>query len=115
MFESRFQVGQLILFGAFGLALTGMLTLMFGPLVVGVVCLVLEHAVAAVGCAFYADAKGYSPLIGLPIGIGLGSMGAFVMVVLPDETKESPLEGHERPAPEALRNARDRDRGYEVL
>src|SRR5262245_36019383 len=91
MFESRFQVAQLILTGAFIFAAFAVLTLMFGPLVVGIVCLVLEHAAAAVGCAIYAGAKGYSPLIGIPIGVSLGVMGGVVLVVLPDESSDDEL------------------------
>lgn len=114
MFESRYQIAQLILGGAFILAALAVLTLMFGPLAVGVVCLVLEHAAAAVGCAVYAHAKGYSPLIGIPIGVALGVVGGIVFVVLPDESKEDEFERQHRMASEAYRNAR-RDPGYEVL
>jgi hypothetical protein len=115
MFESRFQLAQLLLAGAFALAACAILTLMFGPLSVGVVCLVLEHAVAAVGCAVYADAKGYSYLIGIPVGVALGVIGGIAFVVLPDEAPDDELERQHRMAGEAYRNARGRDPGYEVL
>ena len=115
MFESRFQVAQLILTGAFILAALAILTLMFGPIVVGVTCLVLEHIVAAIGCAVYADAKGYPYLIGIPVGVALGFVGGIVFVVLPDEAPDDEFERQHRMASEAYRNARNRDRGYEVL
>lgn len=114
MFESRYQLAQLILGGAFVLLALAILTLMFGPPVVGVVCLVLEHAAAAVGCAVYADAKGYPYLVGVPIGVALGAVGGLAFVVLPDESKEDELERQHRMASEAYRNAK-RDPGYEVL
>jgi hypothetical protein len=115
MFESRYQIAQLILGVAFVLLALAILTLMFGPVVVGVVCLVLEHAVAAVGCAVYADAKGYPYLVGIPIGVALGTVGGLAFVVLPDESKEDEFERQHRMAGEAYRNARNRDPGYEVL
>ena len=115
MFESRYQLAQLVLAGAFVLAAFAIIALMAGLIVVGVVCLVLEHAVAAVGCAVYADAKGYPYLIGIPIGVGLGVVGGLVFVVLPDETPDDELERQHRMASEAYRNARNRDPGYEVL
>jgi hypothetical protein len=114
VFESRYQAAQLVLAGAFVLAALAVLTLMFGPLVIGVTCLVLEHAVAAVACALYADAKGYSYLIGIPIGVALGVVGGLVFVVLPDEAPDDDMERQHRMASEAYRNAK-RDPGYEVL
>ena len=115
MFMSRYQLAQLLLGGAFVFAVLAVLTLMFGPIVVGVVCLLLEHAIAAVGCAVYADAKGYPYLIGIPIGVALGTAGGLAFVVLPDESPDDQMEREHRMADEAYRNARNRDRGYEVL
>ena len=114
MFESRYQLAQLLLAGAFVLAVLAIASLAAGSLVVGVVCLVLEHAVAAVGCAVYADAKGYPYLAGIPIGVALGVVGGLAFLVLPDESKEDEHERQHRMAQEAYRNAR-RDPGYEVL
>jgi hypothetical protein len=115
MFESRLQTAQLCLAAAAVLAVTGVLVFTFGAVPVGVFCLLLEHAAAAVGCALYADSKGYSPLIGVPLGVGLGVMGAIPVLILPDETKENVFERERRLASEAIRNARMRDPGYEVL
>jgi hypothetical protein len=115
MFESRLQTAQLCLAAAAVFAVTGVLVFTFGPVPVGVFCLLLEHAAAAVGCALYADSKGYSPLIGVPLGVGLGVMGSIPVLILPDETKESVFEEQRRLASEAIRNARMRDPGYEVL
>ena len=75
MFENRLQIAQACLAGAGLFALIAVLTLTFGPLVVGVMCLLLEHALAAVGCSFYADSKGYPPIIGIPIGATLWRTG----------------------------------------
>ena len=49
MFEYRYQIAQLCMAAAAVLAVTGVLVLMFGPIAVGVFCLLLEHAAAAVG------------------------------------------------------------------
>ena len=115
MFESRLQTAQLCLAAAALFAVLAALVFMFGAPAVGVLCLLLEHAAAAVGCALYADSKGYSPLMGIPLGVGLGVMGAVPLLVLPDETKENVFERERRLASEAIRNARNRDPGYEVL
>lgn len=115
MFESRFQTAQLFLAGAAIFAVLAALVLTFGPLTVGLACLLLEHGIAAAGCAIYAGAKGYSPLIGIPLGVGLGVMGAVAILVLPDESKEDELERYRRLSQEGVRNARNRDPGYEVL
>lgn len=115
MFESRLQTAQFCLIVGVGFAVIAILTLTFGPLAVGVVCLVLEHAVAAVGCALYADTKGYPPLIGIPIGVGLGVMGAVVILILPDESVDDEFARYRRLSREGVRNARNRDPGYEVL
>jgi uncharacterized membrane protein YgaE (UPF0421/DUF939 family) len=115
MFESRLQTAQFCLAAAALFAVTAVLVFMFGAPAVGVWCLLLEHATAAVGCALYADSKGYSPLIGIPLGVGLGVMGSVMLLILPDETKENVFERERRLASEAIRNARMRDPGYEVL
>lgn len=115
MFESRLQTAQFCLAVAGLFAVIGILTLSFGPIVIGIVCLLLEHAAAAVGCALYADSKGYPPLIGIPIGVGFGVIGGIMLAVLPDESREDEFERHRRLSSEALRNARNRDPGYEVL
>lgn len=115
MFESRLQIAQAFLAASGAFAVIAMLVLSFGPLPVGIVCLLLEHGIAAVGCALYANAKGYSPLIGIPFGVGLGVMGAVAVLVLPDESKDDELERYRRLSQEGVRNARNRDLGYEVL
>jgi hypothetical protein len=115
MFESRLQTAESFLAVAAVFAVTAALVLSFGPLPVGIACLLLEHALAAVGCALYAATKGYSPLIGIPLGVGLGVMGAVAILVLPDESKDDETERHQRLAQEGIRNARNRDPGYEVL
>ena len=115
MFESRLQTAQMCLAGAAVFAVLAALVLTFGPLPVGIACLLLEHGIAAVGCALYADAKGYSPLVGIPLGVGLGVMGAVAILVLPDESKDDEVERYRRLSQEGVRNARSRDPGYEVL
>jgi hypothetical protein len=115
MFESRLQIAQVFLAIAGVFAVTGILVFIFGPLVVGIMCLLLEHAAAAAGCAYYANSKGYPLLIGIPVGIGFGVMGAVVLLALPDESNEDLMERHRRLSSEAVRNARNRDPGYEVL
>ena len=111
---SRYQLAQLIFGGAFVFAALAVLAFVLRAPALGVVCLVLEHALAAAGCAVYADAKGYPYLIGIPIGVALGTVGGLAFVVLPDESKEDEFERQHRMAGEAYRNAR-RDPGYEVL
>lgn len=115
MFESRLQTAESWLAVAAVFAVTAALVLSFGSLPVGICCLLLEHAAAAVGCALYAETKGYSPLIGIPIGIGLGVMGAVAILVLPDESKDDEMERQQRMAQEGIWNARNRDPGYEIL
>ena len=115
MFESRLQTAQFCLAVGALFAVIAILTLTFGPLTVGVVCLVLEHAAAAVGCALYADTKGYPPLIGIPIGVGLGVMGAVLILILPDEATDDEFARYRKLSSEGVRNARNRDPGYEVL
>jgi hypothetical protein len=115
MFESRHQTAQFCL--AFGglFAVLAVASFLSRSILLGVTCLIIEHAAAAVGCALYAGAKGYSSVIGIPVGIGLGAMGGVVMAVLPDETVEDPFDDPDRDASEAIKNARQRDPGYEVL
>jgi hypothetical protein len=115
MFESRLQTAEMCLGAAALFAVLAALVLSFGPLSVGIACLLLEHGIAAAGCAIYADAKGYSPLIGIPLGVGLGVMGAIAILVLPDESEDDELERYRRLSQEGVRNARNRDPGYEVL
>jgi hypothetical protein len=115
MFESRLQIAQVFMAGSFILTGVGILTLIFGSIVVGVFCIVVAHAASAAGCYFHADVKGYPPLIGLPIGVNFGVMGGVVMYVLPDETVESTYELERRLAQGGIENARNRDKGYEVL
>jgi hypothetical protein len=115
MFESRLQASQFVLAvaGLFAVAAIG--CFMAESVLVGVTCLVLEHAVAAVGCALFADSKNYPARIGVPIGVGLGVMGALAVAVLPDQTRENRFARHEWLASEGIKNARQRDPGYEVL
>jgi hypothetical protein len=115
MFESRLQIAQVFMLLSLILTLTGVLVLFFGPIVVGVFCLVLGYFCAATGCYFHAEAMGYPPLIGIPIGIIFGVFGAVVMMILPDETEQSTYEIDRELASEAIKNARKRDKGYEVL
>ena len=49
MFESRLQTAQLCLAAAALFAVLAALVFMFGAAAVGVLCLLLEHAAAAVG------------------------------------------------------------------
>jgi hypothetical protein len=112
---SRYQLAQLIFGGAFVFAALAVLAFVLRAPALGVVCLVLEHALAAAGCAVYADAKGYSYLIGIPVGVALGTVGGLAFVVLPDETPDDQMERDHKMAEEAYRNARNRDPGYEVL
>jgi hypothetical protein len=115
MFESRLQVAQVFMAASFILTAIGILTLIFGSIVVGVFCIVLAHASSAAGCYFHAEVKAYPPLIGIPIGVAFGVMGGLIMYVLPDEAKETPMELERRLAREGIENARRRDKGYEVL
>jgi hypothetical protein len=115
MFESRLQVAQLLLFAA-GLALgAAILGFATNLVVVGVFFLIVEHAVAAIGCALYAGSKGYVPLIGVPMGIALGVAGGLMILILPDELEDDTLARQIRLAGGGLKNARNRDPGYEVL
>jgi hypothetical protein len=114
MFESRLQLAQFFLIGAglcIGAAIIGFLS---HTIVVGLFFLFFEHVLAAIGCFVYAEDKGYPPIIGLPIGIGLGVMGAALIAVLPDESDDGELARKLRLSRGAEENAR-RDPGYEVL
>ena len=115
MFESRMQTAQACLFLAGILEGAAILTLIFGSVAVGIFLLVVSHAGAAVGNYFYADAKGYPPLVGIPLGVGFGVASAVIYAMLPDETVESTFESERRLAAEGVKNARRRDKGYEVL
>jgi hypothetical protein len=115
MFESRLQVSQVFLGLSAILVFIAIPTLMFGSIAVAIFCLVLSHASAAAGCYVYAETKGYPPLLGIPIGVGLGVMGSVIILILPDETAESPFAAERKFGEEGLKNARKRDKGYEVL
>jgi predicted MFS family arabinose efflux permease len=115
MFESRIQVAQVFEALAFVLEMIGIPTTLYGPAAVGVFCIVLAHASAAIGCYIHAEAKGYPPLIGIPIGVIFGMGGAIAMSILPDDTRPDTLALDRRFAEEGIENARRRDKGYEVL
>lgn len=115
MFESRLQTAQACLFLAGILEGVAILTFIFGSVAVGIFLLVLSHDGAATGNYFYADSKGYPPLIGIPLGVAFGVASAIIYAMLPDETVESTYASERRLAAEGIRNARQRDKGYEVL
>jgi hypothetical protein len=116
VFESRLQTAQAWLLVGLILAMIGSVILWLGPAAVGVFCLVLQSAAAAAGCYLYADVKGYPGLIGIPIGVGLGVMGALVIRILPDQTDANQRERQDRLAREGFKASRRRkDPGYEVL
>jgi hypothetical protein len=114
MFESRHQTAQVFLAAGLLFALLAMISFLSRSLLLGITCLVLEHALAAVGCALFADARGYPTLLGIPFGVALGVMGFVVLAALPDESPEEERHPDES-AREGIRNARQRDPGYEVL
>ena len=116
MFESRMQTAQAWLLVAFILAAIGSMVLWLGSAAVGVFCIVLHAGAAAAGCYLYASEKGYPGLLGIPIGVGLGVMGALLLLILPDQTDEKRRERHERLARKGFKPSRRRkDPGYEVL
>ena len=115
MFESRLQVAQVFLFLSFLLSFIAILTFVFGAAVVAIFCLVLGHASAAAGCYVYADVKGYPGLIGIPIGVALGCVGAVCIMIMPDQTEESAIAEEKRLAKIGMRKTRRKDPGYEVL
>jgi hypothetical protein len=115
MFLSRLQIAQLFLGPSAVLTLLAILSLGWGPLVVGIFCLVLAHVTAAIGCYISAEDKGYPPILGIPVGLGLGVMGSLIFVILPDETARDVYAGERRIGRHGVENARRRDRGYEVL
>jgi len=115
MFESRLQTAQACLFLAGILEGVAILTFIFGSIAVAIFLLVVSHAGAALGNYFYADSKGYPPLIGIPLGVGFGVASAVIYAMLPDETVESTFASDRRLAAEGVKNARKRDKGYEVL
>lgn len=115
MFESRLQTAQVCLFGAGIATIVGVFVLIGGPPVVGVFFLVVGNGLAAVGNGMYADMKGYPAYVGVALGIALGITGSIFLVILPDETEESPFEAERRMARRAVRKRRKKDPGYEVL
>jgi len=115
MFESKLQTAQACLFLAAIIEGAAILTFIFGSVIVGIFLLVVSHAVAALGNYFYADSKGYPPLVGIPLGVAFGVASAIIYAMLPDETVESTYESERRLAAEGVKNARKRDKGYEVL
>jgi len=115
MFESRLQVAQVFLVGSLLLSVIAILTFVFGAAVVAVFCLVLGHILAAIGCFLYADVKGYPGLIGIPIGVALGCVGALCILIMPDQTEESAIAEEKRLAKIGMRRTRRKDPGYEVL
>jgi hypothetical protein len=117
VFESRLKAAQAFLLVSLLLAITGSVVVFVGPIPVGVFCLAVQAVLAAIGCYLYADTKGYSGLIGIPIGVGLGAVGAVIILILPDQTEESYLAEQKRLAREGFKPSRRRrkDPGYEVL
>jgi hypothetical protein len=116
MFEHRLMIAQGVLAIAGLFVLIAMICFMTGSLVGGVIFLVLEHVVAALGCAILADARGYPAVLGIPIGIGLGVMGSVLLMILPDESPDDDDMARKiKLASEGVKNARQRDPGYEVL
>ncbi|MSR54508.1 MAG: hypothetical protein EXS09_14645 [Gemmataceae bacterium] len=115
MFESRLQTAQACLFLAGILEGVAILTFIFGSVVVGIFLLVVSHAGAAMGNYLYADSKGYPPLIGIPLGVAFGVASAIIYAMLPDETVANTHESERGLSAEGVRNARNRDKGYEVL
>ena len=115
MFASRLQTAQIFYILAFGLSTTGILTTMFGSIVVGLFCLVLGQGCAATACYLHAEVKGYPPLIGLPLGVSFGFLAAIVLTLLPDESRADTFEFEREMTREGVKNARKRDKGYEVL
>ena len=112
---SRLQTAQLFMGLSLLFSAIGFPTVLFGAIAVGLFCLVLAYGCACTGCYLLAEVKGYPPLIGIPIGLIFGVFGGIVMVILPDETEQSTYEIDRRLAQEGLKNARKRDKGYEVL
>src|SRR4051794_17972588 len=115
MFEHRLIIAQLVLVVAGLFAVTATVCFMTGSMIAGIVFVVFEHAIAAIGCAFLADSRGYPGLIGFSFGIGLGIMGSLILMNLPDESQEDEMAKKIALASEGVKNARQRDRGYEIL
>jgi hypothetical protein len=114
MFESRLQTAQFFLAVSTVLTVIAILVFIFGPVVVGVFCLVLQAVAAAAGCYLYAEVKGYPGPIGMAIGVAFGAVGALFIMIMPDQVRETPLERERRLAKLALKINRDNP-GYEVL
>jgi hypothetical protein len=115
MFASRLQTAQIFYILAFGLSMTGILTTMFGSIVVGLFFVVLGQGCAATACYLHAEVKGYPPLIGLPLGVSFGFLAAIVLTLLPDESDPNTFEVDREMTREGVKNAARRDKGYEVL
>jgi uncharacterized membrane protein YedE/YeeE len=112
---SRLQTAQLFMVASLILSAIGFPTVLFGAIAVGVFCLVLAYGCASTGCYLLAEVKGYPPLIGIPIGLIFGVFGGIIMMILPDETQQSTYAIDREMAQEGIKNARKRDKGYEVL
>jgi hypothetical protein len=115
VFASRLQTAQIFYALAFVLSTVGILTTMFGPIVVGLFFLVLGQGCAATACYLHAEVKGYPPLIGLPLGISFGVLAAIILTLLPDESKPNNFAIDREMTREGVKNAHRRDKGYEVL
>ena len=119
MFESRLQAVQFCLAGSILSLVVAILVLWLGPLVVGVFFLLVQAAAAAVGCALYADLKGHPLWLGLAVGVGLGPVGALLILILPDQSDEPNVpDRRRRERSDRRRRPRRRrrnDPGYEVL
>ncbi|HKB05913.1 MAG TPA: hypothetical protein VKD90_27205 [Gemmataceae bacterium] len=117
MFESRLKAAQVFLLLSLVLAVTGSVVIFVGPVPVGLFCLAVQAVLAAIGCYLYADTKGYPGLIGIPMGVALGVVGAILILILPDQTEESYIAEQKRLAREGFKPSRGRrkDPGYEVL
>ena len=99
----------------FALLLTGVVLVIAEAHVPGGVLGVAGGLALIAGGIIVIGALGGGAALAVPIGIGLGVMGSVIVLILPDETKESHFQAERRMAREALRNARNRDPGYEVL
>lgn len=115
MFTSRLQTAQIFYASAFVLTTIGVLTTVYGPMMVGLFFIVLGQGCAATACYLHAEVKGYPPLIGLPLGVSFGVLAAIVLTLLPDESDPNTFEIDKEMGREGVKNAVRRDKGYEVL
>lgn len=115
MFASRLQTAQIFYAVALVLSTVGILTTVFGPIVVGLFFLILGHGCAATACYLHAEVKGYPPLIGLPLGVSFGVLAVIILTLLPDESDPNTFEIDCEMTREGVKNARKRDKRYEVL